>query len=145
MKLTKSKLKQLIKEELAKVLKEGEGRQLARDIETVVVPIKAFEGSVIKPTYFQPDPPSTVEAYMKEAEHHDLEAEIAGTDIIFRGSETNMQAFRDAIDDMYVRTTTPSGPAWVYISAGPKIPWAEQPRAGGRQPHPRSYDRYDRY
>ena len=140
MKLTKSKLKQLIKEELAKVLKEGEGRLLARDIETVVMPIKAFEGSVIKPTYFQPDPPSTVEAYMQEAEHHDLEAKIAGTDIIFRGSETNMQAFRDAIDDMYVRTTSP-----VYISAGPKIPWAEQPRAGGRQPHPRSYDRYDRY
>ena len=140
MKLTKSKLKQLIKEELAKVLKEGEGRLLARDIETVVMPIKAFEGSVIKPTYFQPDPPSTVEAYMQEAEHHDLEAEIAGTDIIFHGSETNMQAFRDAIDDMYVRTTSP-----VYISAGPKIPWAEQPRAGGRQPHPRSYDRYDRY
>ena len=139
MKLTKSKLKQLIKEELAKVLKEGEGRLLARDIETVVVPIKAFEGSVIKPTYFQPDPPSTVEAYMQEAEHHDLEAKIAGTDIIFRGSETNMQAFRDAIDDMYVRTTSP-----VYISAGPKIPWAEQPRAGDRYPQPRSYDRYDR-
>jgi len=142
MKLTKSKLKQLIKEELAKVLKEGEGRQLARDIETVVMPIKAFEGSVIKRTYFQPDPPSTVEAYMQEAKQWEVEAEIAGTDIIFHGSETNMQAFRDAIDDMYVRTETPSGPAWVYISAGPKIPLAEQPRAGGRQPHPRSYDRY---
>jgi len=142
MKLTKSKLKQLIKEELAKVLKEGEGRQLARDIETVVMPIKAFEGSVIKRTYFQPDPPPPVEAYMQEAEQWEVEAEIAGTDIIFHGSETNMQNFRDAISDMYVRTTTPSGPAWVYISAGPKIPLAEQPRAGGRQPHPRSYDRY---
>ena len=142
MKLTKSKLKQLIKEELAKVLKEGEGRLLARDIETVVVPIKAFERSVIKATDFQPNPPPPVEAYMQEAKRWKLEAKIAGTDIIFHGSETNMQAFRDAIDDMYVRTTTPSGPAWVYISAGPKIPWAEQPRAGDRYPQPRADDRY---
>jgi len=95
MKLTKTKLKRIIKEELNKVLKEEE------DIVTVSMPIEAFNDPAFLLGREEPDQ-DVINDYMDEAEeYYDLKAEQTDTHIIFRGPNTNMLAFKERIRSTY--------------------------------------------
>ena len=125
MKLTKTRLKQIIKEELAKELATPE-----EDIVTVSMPKNEFWDESAKPSGMTSDEAEykwgedwkinhdVMDAYVEIAYKHGVKAEKTDVNIIFTGTRDNMLAFKAEID----RTDA----ALDFGFAGspdPRIPW----------------------
>jgi hypothetical protein len=123
MKLTKTKLKRIIKEELNKVLKEEE------DIVTVSMPKNEFWDDSAKPDTWPSDRADyewgegweinhdVIDAYVEIANKHGVKAEKTDEHIIFTGTRANMLAFKDEI------RRTDAALDFGFAGSDPRIPW----------------------